>query len=123
MGEEQGAPGWLGIRDWLTGHSMFLVKQSIYRDVKVKCPFPEVTSWAGAAPSWGLETYSNISNLMWEALLSLPFADRNMKAWGEKNHFSKITDYRARGLQLQIFLWPVRSFIFSPLLLLAFTHG
>ena len=103
MGEEQGAPGWLGIRDWLTGHSMFLVKQSIYRDVKVKCPFPEVTSWAGAAPLWGLETYSNISNLMWEALLSLPFADRNMKAWGEKITFPKSLTTEPEGFSFKFF--------------------
>lgn len=72
-------------------------------DMKVKCPFPEVTSWAGADPSWGQETYFNLGHLMWEELLSLPFADGDMKAWEEKITFPKSLTPEPEGLSFKFF--------------------
>lgn len=87
---------------------MLLVKQSTYKDVKVKCLFPDLIS-GQEQPHRGPDTYFNLRNLVWEALLSPHFPDEETEAQGrKKNHFPQITESRAKGLEIQSLLWPVR---------------
>lgn len=62
-----------------------------------------------SSPIVGLNTYFNLRNLVWEALLS-PFSWWGNWSTGKekKNHFPQITESRAKGLEIQSLLWPVR---------------